>query len=723
MEDAHVSIFVNYADAAKNRIYGGRLNHIRCKSQGSSAERYLIWNVGSAMDKFKNDQGKKIKSYFTPYSNLDESNRFATHVDETNYYVMPTYDGEADQTPYKAKKLVGKVNFASSMQSHKQGACRLFDDAYKKILPGNMPETVAEAQYGSKKAVHEEAFLYFYWEPNMTNDEVANCDLADIITAGQNVKFMGFQTWGPGKGDKAYFGYNDYTPEYILIEGDENKDPAANFQVPWHALQRANEEHPTKTNMNTYALSDFPTVDYDPDNSASRLVIYDENICYNGRSGAFAVDFGLKDKAEAEAGPVSFWEFTEPAKISLNKFRAFHDFVYKYDYTYILVDDQHNDPATWNPIRKYCVSSSSFPYLQTTYNGLYSHTPGDIYRYEAYSGKWVPAGIKYDRTTNKWDSINLRTLSGSGQQLGVDVHRKNIKNAFLNGIRQFVNVNDAAFHQAFVKFLSGTDNRAKNTYYQIVGPLYEDEVIPAVYYTQEEIDNAVEGDDAFGKTTEDIKVPETTQIVKGEVPEDAYSIRFLGDDLDTILATDNNGLQTKPYNLLEASYDESLSEYWGDAHNLFYYMFDQCYETLIRSMLEGILREAFSDNNSVDNKGTYFYKQFFDIQENQFPAIAYNHTAKIYYENAQFIYDSHIIDVYTNNGVEVPLSQSHGSSAACEKQFMQKRYNFLKTYIMQGAEGSWNFVDSSGGSGAKSVKIKLTFQPYQDFYPTYYWQQ
>ena len=54
---------------------------------------------------------------------------------------------------------------------------------------------------------------------------------------------------------------------------------------------------------------------------------------------------------------------------------------------------------------------------------------------------------------------------------------------------------------------------------------------------------------------------------------------------------------------------------------------------------------------------------------------------------------------------------------------MQKRYNFLKTYVMQGAEGSWNFVDSSGGSGASSVKIKLTFQPYQDFYPTYYWQQ
>ena len=31
------------------------------------------------------------------------------------------------------KKLVGKVNYASSMQSHKIGACKLYDDAFKSI--------------------------------------------------------------------------------------------------------------------------------------------------------------------------------------------------------------------------------------------------------------------------------------------------------------------------------------------------------------------------------------------------------------------------------------------------------------------------------------------------------------------------------------------------------------------------------------------------------------
>mgnify|MGYP003391607101 FL=1 len=39
---------------------------------------------------------------------------------------MPT-----DNEQIKAKKFVGKVNYASSMQSHKLGSVKLFDKAYK----------------------------------------------------------------------------------------------------------------------------------------------------------------------------------------------------------------------------------------------------------------------------------------------------------------------------------------------------------------------------------------------------------------------------------------------------------------------------------------------------------------------------------------------------------------------------------------------------------------
>jgi hypothetical protein len=62
--------------------------------------------------------------------------------------------------------MVGKVNFASSMQSHKIGACKLYDDAYKKNLgTDSLPSK-------GKKAVHEEPFLYFYIETDIEFDKV-----------------------------------------------------------------------------------------------------------------------------------------------------------------------------------------------------------------------------------------------------------------------------------------------------------------------------------------------------------------------------------------------------------------------------------------------------------------------------------------------------------------------------------------------------------------------
>jgi hypothetical protein len=72
--------------------------------------------------------------------------------------------------------MVGKVNFASSMQSHKLGACKLYDDAYKHSLgTTSLPS-------GGKKAVHEEPFLYFYIETDepFNSDYSSNLDINNI---------------------------------------------------------------------------------------------------------------------------------------------------------------------------------------------------------------------------------------------------------------------------------------------------------------------------------------------------------------------------------------------------------------------------------------------------------------------------------------------------------------------------------------------------------------
>ena len=70
-------MFVNYVNQAVNNQYGGRLTYGQVKGQGSSAMRYLIWNVTYALNKLKTPEGEKIKSPFIPYSQLDpETNTF-----------------------------------------------------------------------------------------------------------------------------------------------------------------------------------------------------------------------------------------------------------------------------------------------------------------------------------------------------------------------------------------------------------------------------------------------------------------------------------------------------------------------------------------------------------------------------------------------------------------------------------------------------------------------
>jgi hypothetical protein len=39
------TLFLNYADPELNNKYGGRLTHGQIKGQGSSAKRYLWWNL------------------------------------------------------------------------------------------------------------------------------------------------------------------------------------------------------------------------------------------------------------------------------------------------------------------------------------------------------------------------------------------------------------------------------------------------------------------------------------------------------------------------------------------------------------------------------------------------------------------------------------------------------------------------------------------------------
>ena len=105
MKKAHVTLFVNYINESDNLKYGGRITKGQVKGQGSSAMRYLIWNVSYQLNKFKDSDGKKIKSAFTPYKYLNtRTNRFEvpSGTKLASKYIMPKYVGEADTADYEA---------------------------------------------------------------------------------------------------------------------------------------------------------------------------------------------------------------------------------------------------------------------------------------------------------------------------------------------------------------------------------------------------------------------------------------------------------------------------------------------------------------------------------------------------------------------------------------------------------------------------------------------
>lgn len=668
------TLFINYADQAINKIYGGRINNGLVKGQGSSAMRYLIWNTTFQLNKFK-DGGTKVKSVFTPYEDLDTTtNRFIAKPahEKEGYYNMPPYDGQTDSTEkdLKVTKLVGKVNFASSMQSHKEGACKLYNDAYK-------ADTDQKGLLnGGRKAVHEEAFLYFYLITDL--ESVANYELADLLK-NPNVQFMGFQTFGSAKGDKATFGYDDdKTPEYILIEGGENSDPHVNFRRPWVALQRVG------LNLaGSRTLTNFPTVTVEEQQSPNRdysknLWIQDESIVYQNR-GSWDVDFGLNDEAT---------DFTESARKSLNKFGEFVDFVYKYNFN--LVKTGETDITKWNTLNRY-IATKPIP-------AFTGSREGDIYRYDEFAGStsatgeaiggWVRGGTIYNPSTG-WSRLNIYedfNMDSSINQLDIAIDE--LKSLFKQGITKYIDVNDTAMHQAVIRFLSGTDNRAKNTYFQIFGKIYE---------------NIAQNDE----------VANWQPSNKGD-----YLIRLYGDDLDTIIATDNNGLQSKPYNLLEPSYVSETASQWGDSGlNAFLYMFDLQFEDIIKNKLYKVINQAFG---TASGENTNFYKYFYSIQTDKYPAIAYNHTAQIYYENAQIIKNAGAIEHYDNNQIE-PIEQSHGSCLEGEQQFMEKRRNFLASYTKQSETPDYKTGSSAGGNDKRPLQLRLEFTPFQDFYPTYFY--
>ncbi len=593
--------------------------------------------------------------------------------EELDEYVEPTGDNP-NNYQYNSKyyympedtdcaigiqKLCGKFNYASSMQSHKIGAVRAFHDLWDACVDKS---DFTPGEIKGRKACLEDTFIAFYVETDLK--DVSNYKLSDLAQLDDSkIMFAGFQTWGSAKGDKNTFGYSESTtPEYILLEGAENNGELCNWLAPW------------SPSIVTLSGETWKT---------QQLVVNEGAPSY-ALSDSFDVDFGL-DSSDDDGNTMS----TSGQK-TLNKFIEAYNFVYMHTINLLPYKESYslNDPrnTSLDITKKYYITSIN--YQDNTY---FKGAQWDVFRYDKYSMLWVPAGLPvlndhdgfqklstvrsaYNTNVYEYETFNLKKFH---EQLGtsgvenINTYIEDLKTDFKNKFGTYFHVEDIIYHQAFIRLFAGTDNRAKNTYFKL-----------------------------FNK---DCK------------------IQLLQDDMDTILATDNRGLQKKPYFLLEPSLesDKTYKQMWGGS-SAFFELVDITYKDKIDDMLSTMLLQMKfgSAESSLD---TWMTQYFYYVQK-YYPAVTYNYVSRLAYECAQIFFDNQKEAgvTWVNNG-QTPVSQEHGSCLESEIAFMRKRLTMflsqarIATFGREGAGIPIKVKEDTQNS--QTYKVRIT--PYQYLYLGY----
>lgn len=385
-------------DGTPNNEYSGTIGKkyglLPCKGQGSTAKTYYWWNPQWDVNKTVDGNGDKIKDDgWVDGNGVDHGMKYQLSAD------VPA-----------AKKLVLKINYASSMQSHKQGATELYNLLHTAIVGKN---SLQKADPKARVTVLERPFLYFLQTPEDTEPV-----------------FHGLGTFGPGKMDKPTWGYDDENPEhadFAMLEGSDNNKPLTDMRVPWD-----------------------DNVTYN---------VKEEYFEYNG-DGCLDFDAGLVYEEDDDEGHV--------ADQPLDNIVEYYKEAWNWAFMHCPMILPYTDGNLEAFLEDTSVNTEKQYWMTRTGGGAAIY---DVYRYDFINKTWVPAGLNIGGI---YQTKNLNTLypnAMNGLSAGA---WDEINSAFIAAIvadakatiGEYFNVKSLMFHYAFVNhFLAGTDNNSKNTYW------------------------------------------------------------------------------------------------------------------------------------------------------------------------------------------------------------------------------------------------------------------
>lgn len=589
-----VSLLVHIFGGAYNGLY----THLDNKGQGTTAMTYWDWN----------------QQYKTTASTEFIDSDGVVHSNVQGFY----FGGNIIPFP----KGVGKMNFASSMQGHKMGLTRAYDELYKQMVadgyltePGQFGIWRNSGNDGEPRlAVYEKPFLFFHRE-----------------TENDPWEFRYLMTFGSAKGDKPTFGFDkNTTPHMMMVEGADNDRQLALFACPWDDDVTYNAE---------------------------------KEAWYIGNAKQINFGFGKTSKVNGEDIPSD--------ADALNALKNFFNFTYLHNPNIRCYDGTESQLRAGFP---YAMGDDG--YMQPSANTLYWVSQADpvtgsqaydIFRYDTLRSEWRAAGMngaalnmrtqyeafasELSRSTESWTGLSLTAITASAKAMRI-AH-------FAANAETYMHVDDGLYHQAYTLFFAGTDNRAKNTYY------YVDPV--------------------------------------------TLKIRWMQDDLDTVLLTNNIGQQRKPYYVEIHDKNQYGEYYWQGESSGLYNLLEEAFSdrltTTMRHMMESMAKIGGS---AID----YLVSRVLQAQD-YFPAVAYNEMTRLVYERASIAQST---GEYVNNSAQA-ITQSNGTQRWSEWQWLVDRVMYISSWCEYG-----EFAAGTSAAGALTFRgqtgtYAFTLTPAKWLYP------
>ena len=430
--DLKIIVLVDGEDGEKvvDKSRSGVIRDLQVKGQGTSSMTYWKWNQRWEFDKIKT--GEK-----------DEDNEDICY--ETKFYAEDGSEAVGswlvEEGCPRAKRIDGKINWASPMQSHKLGSTALYHDLWKAVVGNNAITSRSEGQSftGTKNgyadcrvSIKQLPFLVFQ------RKEV-----------GGEIEFVGLYTVGASKGDKPTFGYNKKDKRikpFLMMEGCDNGAALVNHRIPWN------------------------NDDISADCSDGIIFMYNKVKQWEVSMGDDSFDVIFEGEEPADMKNVK----NEFKSYQLKKFKMMNNFVYElnpdiHPFTGTNINDDEQN-STLNKQSFYWMASNN-PDHGSRY---------DLYRYHEVLGKWVNAGI--NRTVvdgvvqEEYEVLNLKEqcksyyTPGAGaydyiNQQFIDARVK----LFNDGIGNYIHTDDLRYTMQFLKLIAASDNWAKNTYLYSTG--------------------------------------------------------------------------------------------------------------------------------------------------------------------------------------------------------------------------------------------------------------